>query len=155
MTTRATTCARAKGVERRTQTYLCPGSKRPWKERHDLYVDDPDGWPMWGEVKGWDWNTILNEGGPYAVLAKAYKQAERAIAENEQDWPLRRIEARGHVAFVSMRPRPFSVLWPKGSRRDDQRLVMYELPGWGLAVITLAEFKQRIVDGRNEQEDAA
>lgn len=46
-------------------------------------------------------------------------------------------------------PGTFSVLWPKGSRREDQRLVMYRLPGWGEpAVITLAEFKRRIVDGQ-------
>ena len=151
MTKIATTIARAKRVEREVQQYLWPGSrfaggaKRPALEQCDLRGEDADGWPLWGEVKSYSVATMLSEGGPYAVLAAAYEQAERAIEANPQDWPFEVWD--GGDGWEPARPRPFAVLWPKGSRREDQRLVMYELPGWGVGVITLAEFKQRIVDG--------
>jgi hypothetical protein len=157
----ATTIARAKAVERTVQQYLWPGTrfaggaKRPALEQCDLRGEDADGWPLWGEVKSYSVATMLSEGGPYAVLAAAYEQAQRAIEANRQDWPQGHREALGCKVAIGgpaywnspLRPRPFAVLWPKGSRRDDQKLVMYELPGWGVGVITLAEFKQRIVDG--------
>lgn len=151
MTKIATTIARAKRVEREVQQYLWPGSrfaggaKRPALEQCDLRGEDADGWPLWGEVKSYSAATMLQAGGPYAVLAAAYEQAQRAIEANPQDWPYGLIGYDG--VMDPIRPRPFAVLWPKGSRREDQRLVMYELPGWGVGVITLAEFKQRIVDG--------
>jgi len=152
MAKRENIAARAKGVEVKIQQYLWPGShfaggaKRPALEQCDLRGEDCDGWPLWGEAKNYDLPTVADKGGVYAVLGKAYAQAERAIAANEQDWPPREL---GNSGWGHMRPVPFAVLWIKGSRGGEQRLVMYALPGWGEpAVITLAEFKRRIVDGQ-------
>lgn len=151
MTKIATTIARAKRVEREVQQYLWPGTrfaggaKRPALEQCDLRGEDADGWPLWGEVKSYSAATMLQAGGPYAVLAAAYEQAQQAIEANRQDWPFGLVGGAGFTEQA--RPRPFAVLWPKGARRDDQKLVMYELPGYGVGVITLAEFKARIVDG--------
>jgi len=152
MTKIATTIARAKRVEREVQQYLWPGTrfaggaKRPALEQCDLRGEDADGWPLWGEVKSYSAATMLREGGPYAVLIAAYEQAQRAIEANPQDWPSGLVGGAGFAEPA--RPRPFAVLWPKGSRLSVQRLVMYELPGWGVGVTTLEEFKQRIVDGQ-------
>lgn len=154
MTKIATTIARAKRVEREVQQYLWPGTrfaggaKRPALEQCDLRGEDADGWPLWGEVKSYSVATMLSEGGPYAVLAAAYDQAQRAIEANPQDWPYVEDYFADVYTLREARPRPFAVLWPKGARRDDQKLVMYELPGYGVGVITLAEFKARIVDGQ-------
>lgn len=165
MAKRQTTLRRSKNCEISIQQYLWPGThfsggaKRPALERCDLRGDDADGWPLWGECKNYDLPTIGDEGGTHAVLSKALVQAEQAIAESPTEWPvgpLTRIpdSVIGYHKPVQ-RPRAFAVLWPKGCRRDDQKLVMYRLPGWGTpAIITLAEFKRRIVDGEPWEEGA-
>lgn len=162
MSTRQTICARAKKTEREVQQFLWPGTrfaagaKRPALEDCDLRGEDRDGWPLWGEVKNYGAQTIQGEGGAYAVLAKAYAQSQAAIERNPQDWPNGSEELWDflHECWVPApdRPRPFSVLWPKGSRRDDQRLVMYELAGYAEPlVMTLAQFKQWVIDAPKEQ----
>lgn len=151
MSTPQTIAARAKKAERQVQQYLWPGTKfaggakRPALEQCDLRGTDAENWPLWGEVKNYGPATVQAGGGLYSVLLDAYNQSESAIADNPQDWP-KCLRGAG-VGVEAMCPHPFAVLWPKGSRRDDQRLVMYALPGWGMAIITLAEFKARIVDG--------
>lgn len=154
MSTRQTICARAKKCEREVQQYLWPGTrfaagaKRPALEDCDLRGEDRDGWPLWGEVKNYGAQTIQSEGGAYSVLAKAYTQSQAAIERNPQDWP----EIVGDFGRDRGKPCPFSVLWPKGSRRDDQRLVMYQLAGYAEPlVMTLAQFKQWVIDAPKEQ----
>lgn len=158
MAKRQTILRRSKAVEREVQQALWPGTvfaggaKRPALEQCDLRGEDCDGWPLWGEVKNLDAATIASEGGVYAVLSRALEQCETAIEKNRQDWPPRLL---GEEPCGAMRPTSFAVLWPKGSRRPDQRLVMYRLPGWGEpAIITLTEFKRRIVDGQPGEQAA-
>lgn len=159
MAKRQTVLARSKKCEREIQQYLWPGTHfaggalRPALEQCDLRGDDADGWPLWGEAKNYDLPTVKSEGGTYAVLAAAYAQCEAAIEANRQDWPHGLVGGSGFLEQA--RPRPFAVLVPKGCRRDDQRLVMFAVPGWGQPVVlTLAEFKRRIVDGQPAQEVA-
>lgn len=161
MTTKATICARAKKCEREVQQYLWPGTrfaagaKRPALEDCDLRGEDLDGWPLWGEVKNYGAAKVQGEGGAYAVLAKAYAQSSAAIERNKQDWPVASSGIRA-VLDMQSKPCPFSVLWPKGSRREDQRLVMYALPGRVEPVVmTLAQFKAWVVDKTPAKEDAA
>lgn len=129
--------ARAKKIEREVQQYLWPGScfaggaKRPALEQEDVRGDDCNGRPLWGEVKNWDAKTIAGEGGHYSVLRKAYNQATGAIESNPQDY--------------TVRPKAFSVLWPKGSRKPEQKLAMVEVSG-ELIVMTLEQFKRTVVD---------
>lgn len=128
----------SKIVERTVQQYLWPGTKfaggakRPALEQCDLRGEDRDGLPLWGEVKNLSPATVAAR-GPWAVLADAYAQCSAAICANPQDWQ------------EPDRPRPFAVLWPVGSRRADARLVMFEFPVVGLAVVPLDEFRRQVV----------
>jgi len=139
--------ARAKGVERKVQQYLWPGSRfaggahRPAHEHEDLRGDDRDGRELWGEAKNWAWSKILNEGGPWAVLYNAFNQCDSAIVREHKGLP------------GESWPNAFAVLWPPGSRRHDQRLVMYGFPCVGLAVVTLEMFKRLVVDPPTFEEE--
>ena len=160
MTKPANTRNRAKKAEREVQQYLWPGTifsghaKRPALEDCDVRGEDRDGWPIWGEVKNYSPATTQSEGGPYMVLLKAYVQSQEAIERNPQDWPG---DSSGKWAALGypMRPHSFAVLWPKGSRIDEQRLVMYALPGREEPVVmTLAQFRAWVV-GTPAEESAA
>ena len=129
---------RAKRVERKVQQYLWPGSaftggaKRPALEREDVRGKDRRGQEWWGEVKNLSQTQIAEHGGPWAVLERALLQVEAAIESQ------------------LARARTFAVLWPKGARREDQRLVMFEMCSPGhylsesdqvLVVVPLAWFR--------------
>jgi hypothetical protein len=135
--------ARAKGVERKVQQYLWPGSRfaggahRPALEHEDLRGEDRDGRELWGEVKNWTPDLVQNGGGVWAVLLKAYWQVWDVLLREMPD-PM---------------PVPFSVLWPSGSRREDQRLVMYAFPVAGLCIVTLEMFKRLVVDPPTFEEE--
>ena len=133
---------RAKGVERKVQQYLWPGSafiggaKRPALEREDVRGKDRRGQEWWGEVKNLSQTQIAEHGGPWAVLERALLQVEAAI-ESEL-----------------ARARAFAVLWPKGAKRGDQKLVMYFLEGRrpnvcseGPVIMTLEQFRCRMPGG--------
>jgi len=138
--------ARAKGVERKVQQYLWPGSRfaggahRPALEHEDLRGEDRDGRELWGEVKNWTPDLVQNGGGVWAVLVKAYQQCWDAIL-------------RAPNGPTSDEPRPFAVLWPVGSVRETQRLVMYCFPVVGLAIVTLSEFKRQVIGGPTFSEE--
>ena len=142
MAKRTTVLTRAKSVERRVQQYLWPGSafaggaKRPALEREDVRGRDLWGTEWWGEVKNLSQAQIAEHGGPWAVLERAYLQAQAAIESEQAD------------------AQPFAVLWPKGSQRQDQRLVMccwsWGPDGVGLVVVTLAQFRSRMARDRAE-----
>jgi len=140
---------RAKGVERKVQQYLWPGSaftggaKRPALEREDVRGKDRRGQEWWGEVKNLSQTQIAEHGGPWAVLERALLQVEAAM-ESEQ------ANALG-----------FAVLWPKGAKREDQKLVMYLLEGRrpnvyleGPVIMTLEQFRCRMPGGLEDGGEA-
>jgi len=148
MAKRTTVGARAKGIERTVQQLLWPGTvfaghaKRPALEDQDVCGLGCDDWPWWGEVKNYGQATIRDGGGTWAVLEKALEQAGKAILRNVQVWPT-------DGAGLPVRPKPFAVLWPSGSRREDQRLAMCEYAG-ARVVMPLHQFKRLFVDGPSE-----
>ena len=140
---------RAKGVERKVQQYLWPGSaftggaKRPALEREDVRGKDRRGQEWWGEVKNLSQTQIAEHGGPWAVLERALLQVEAAI-ESEQANVL-----------------GFAVLWPKGAKRGDQKLVMYLLEGRrpnvyleGPVIMTLEQFRCRMPGDLEDGDEA-
>jgi hypothetical protein len=138
--------SRAKGVERKVQQYLWPGTRfaggahRPAHEHEDVRGEDRDGRELWGEVKNWTPDLVQNGGGVWAVLVKAYHQCWDAIL-------------RAPHGPTSDEPRPFAVLWPVGSVKEAQRLVMYRFPVVGLAIVPLAEFKMQVIGGPTFSEE--
>ena len=142
----------SKRVEVLVQQYLWPGTKfagnakRPALEQCDLRGEDRDGNAIWGEVKNLSPATVAAR-GLWAVLLDAYEQCQAAIENNQQDWPEDApiVNQFGVSKGRQHRPRAFSVLWPVGSRREDARLVMYEAPVVGLAVVPLAEFRRQVI----------
>lgn len=149
--------ARAKSVERKTQQFLWPGTKfagnakRPALEDEDLRGDGADGWPLWGEVKNYSCETI-GKRGAWVILAEAYQQCCEAIERNRQDWPKYQkcTYPNDRVDMQHGRPLPFSVLWPVGSSKDEQRLVMYEVMPGERMILTLVQFKRLFIDRTTE-----
>jgi len=133
--------SRAKRVEVSVQQYLWPNttfagnSKRPAFEDQDVCGMDYQGDFWWGEVKNYSRETINNLGGTWKALEGALEQANNAIDRNKHVWQ----------QYTEKRPKAFAVLWEKGSRDDNKRLVMLEHIGM-LIVIKLTDFKKKFID---------
>lgn len=147
--------ARAKKVERVVQQFLWEGTKfagnakRPALEDEDLRGWDREGYPVYGECKNYSCEAI-GKRGAWVILAEAYQQCQDAIDRNEHDWP-KIPSIWGNPAGISptpltaVRPWAFSVLWPVGSSKDEQRLVMWEYSG-EMVIVPLVMFKIIAID---------
>jgi hypothetical protein len=130
MAKRTSINARSKRVENLVQKKLWPGTYRLWKEREDVGGPDFLGRELRGEVKNDCQKTIASKSGAYMALYKAYNQCVEAINSKPDQLP---------------HPTPFSALWPVGSRKEEQRLVMYRIKG-ELRIMTLEQFQRTVVD---------
>ncbi len=143
MSKRRSINSRAKKAEVNVQQFLWPGSefagnaKRPALEDQDLCGQDWKEQWWWGEVKNDSNETIKAKGGVWCDLYDAFCQAEDAIRRNENVWG----------GYTPTKPIPFAVLWPKNSRKPEQRLVMLEVFGL-LVIITLDSFKDKFINNR-------